>query len=216
MSAETDYVQQFVDKKFAFLNDPEFRPSITHLPWLMDVGLEITIVEANQAYAYWDHGVFHATISPGQKSYIRADQCHFIQAATGVRPGPGGGVATTTTRVGLAFPNGTQIHRFFGYPPNFVNWEGLSPFRDPASDTLITSIEISLAPFRTSPSSVPVLADGQVHIRIIRPDGVVIILTNIRYDSTTHQLIGYHGAMEGLDYSSIWILAFFISPGLPE
>lgn len=216
MSAETDYVQQFIDKKFAFLHDPQFTPHATHLPWLMEVGLEMTVVEANQAYAYWEGGVFHATISPGQKSYVRADECHIIEAVTGFIPGPTGPIPVTA-KVGLGYPgpSGTEINRYFGYPPGFVNWQGFTPFRNPASDTRIRSIEVSLVPFRTAPSPLPLSPDGQVHIRIIRPDGALIILSNIRYDATTHQLIGYHGTMESLDYSSMWILAFFIAPGLP-
>jgi hypothetical protein len=228
MSAETSFLQRFITLKFNMDNDPRFRPEATHLSGLVDLGIEITIVEANPCTV-----IFHDTrteissLTPGQKAYARSvattslRSCKLIDAEVGVRPGPGG-VAPVTMHVGLEFPNLStdSLPRHFAYPrsgdPNL--WYDLQPFNGRDQDR-IASVTVSLIPFRTSGrlSPAPIAPDDQVHVQARFPggrdDGVT--LSNLRLDPTTQQLIGSGPSLAVQDQASLWLISFFIVPGPP-
>ena len=58
----------------------------------MNLGAELAIVEANRCEGYYEANetTFHASISPGQKSYIRGAGAQHVQAVIGIRWGAEG------------------------------------------------------------------------------------------------------------------------------
>lgn len=239
MSAATDFLQSYITLKWQMDNDERFRPENTRLTGRVDLGIEITLAEANPCRV-----IFHPTASdppgtaprteipslaPGQKSYARslpgsaaAGECRLLDAPVGVRLGPQG-LETLTMHTALEFPNPTiqgvgPVGRTYAYPPAAPSWWFLMPFADPARATFAT-VTVSLTPFRRSrtASAVPMPPDGEVHVLATIP-GVVddsVTLSDVHLDATTQQLVGYGPRMALQDQPSLWLLSFFIAPGPP-
>src|SRR6266851_3615574 len=122
MSAETDYLQHYIDLKYQLDHDPRLRPPL--YVQQLDLGIEITIVEANPCTV-----IFHPdraevpSVAPGQKSYAQAGSCNLVDALIGLRLGPGG-VEPATMHATLEFPkvvgkhSGNSVQRYFAYRPS--------------------------------------------------------------------------------------------------
>jgi hypothetical protein len=216
MSAATNYVQRFINLKYAFDTDPRFSPASTGLAWRLTLGIEITIVEANRCDTYYDSGgTFHASISPGQKSYIRGPSSEFINAIGGFQV-VRGKVQPATSRVGLRCP---APDRWYAYDPARTTWVFDTPFQYNAH-TQLESVAVSLVPFGVERpiGSVGLLEppDDRVHVLVRHADHRSVLLSNVTLDETTQQLRGYGPSMEPVDDSSLWILSFYIAPGVVD
>ena len=216
MSAETDYLQRHIDLKFAFDTEFRFQPPNTRLPWKMQVGVEITIVEANRMDAFYDKGgTFHASIAPGQKSYIRGTGSEYIQASGGLQIGSKGIPVPSTFRAGLRFPDPLSVvQRWYAYQDASTNWAWDVPFQN-ARDTRLGSVEISLVPFSLQPnfSGLPEGPDDRVHLMVRRADREIVLLSTLTLDETTQQLFCHGPSMDTNDNASLWIISFYIAPG---
>jgi len=220
MSAATNYLQRFIEQQYAFETDPRFDPRATNLGGKMNLGVEITIVESNLAFAYWDAGGrFNATLSPGQKSYIRFSGCEITQTVGGFQYGPGGTLTTIMDRTGLS-STGRRGERWYAYNSASTNWIYDQPFRND-NITQLEAIEISLIPFQLNINSwslggLPPQPDDKVHVRVRRPDNEIILLADAEFDERTQQLYCYGATMETVDNPALWIISFFIHLNPPK
>jgi hypothetical protein len=228
MSAETNFLQRFITLKFQMDNDARFRPEATRRAALVDLGIEITVAEANPCTVIFDGFTEIPSLAPGQKAYARsvagtgARTCKLVDAEVGLRFGTGG-LEPVIMHAGLDFPNvsADSVERHFAYPrtgdPN--NWYNLRPFGGGGDVDRFANVTVSLIPFRTSGrlSPVPVAPDDQVHVRATLRDGHDdgVTLTNVHLDPTTQQLVGSGPSMARQDQSSLWLISFFIVPGPP-
>lgn len=219
MSAATDFLQRFIDLKRAFDSEPRYDSPATGLPWRMQLGVEITIVEASRCDAHYeaDGTTFHASIAPGQKSYIRGTGAQHTQAVVGIQWGAEG-IAPVTILAGLRFTGQEGfVDRWYAYDPARTSWGSDMPFRNDAA-TGVASVEVSLVPFRLGGSyepsvtgPVPEQPDDRVHVLVRRRDDQVVLLSNVAFDAVTQQFYGYGPSMDADDNSSLWILSFYIA-----
>ncbi len=220
MSAETEYLQRFINLKRAFETDPRFEPRATGLPWRMQIGIEITIVESNRCDAYFDSsGRFQTSISTGQKSYIRGTGSDYIEVFGGVQLGTGGVPTPSLFTAGLRFPNpSNSLERWYAFDRASTTWVFDTPFQNKIN-IRPAAVEVSLVPFRLSaePSigagGIPEQSDDRVHVLIQHFSRQVVLLSDVTLDQRTQQLYGYGPSMEPVDNAALWILSFYIAPG---
>jgi hypothetical protein len=185
----------------------------------VDLGLEITIVEANPCRVDFDHPPGHTDIpslAPGQKSYARAKTCGLLEATVGI----GKRQEPILIHAGLQFPDvgsgqGPNVSRTFAYPPSAPSWVNLEPFQH-TEDSMFTNVTVSLIPPYRTLKGVWSVPDGFVHVHATLPGrrDAGVFLRDVRLDPTTQQLIGYGPSMAIQDSASLWILSFFIAPGI--
>jgi hypothetical protein len=208
MSAESDYLQSIIDRKVQFLTDPVFDPSRTG--GRLDIGIEISIIEASlMPAAFGPDGAFHASFSPGQKSYIRASTAALVETTQGVRMTPRG-PTPLRVRTGLHFPQTAIGQRWHAYDPSRPNWIDSDPW-SPLTPARIRAVDISLVPFGQAPrSGIGPQSDGRVHLQVTAADGRTTLPTDLRLDRYSMQLMGNGPAMERLDHPSTWVVGFFL------
>jgi hypothetical protein len=210
MTAESDYLQSMIDRKVLYLTDPRYNAAL--IGGELDLGIEISIVEANQMRTWFEpSGAFGAHLSPGQKSYIRAATSSFRETQAGIRSTPQG-PRPFTTRTGLTFPRTRygRGDRWHAFPAAAPNWIDAVPWATgPATE--IRSVEISLVPFTTTVRTTPPPApDGRIYLRVINRAGTAATASGFRFDAESKQLIGAGARMEAIDHPSIWIVSFFL------
>lgn len=212
MSAESDYLQSIIDRKVEFLNNPAFSPA--RIGGRLDFGIEISIIEANRMPTEFRRdGSFSTSLSPGQKSYIRAHSSSLVETVQGLQWTPVG-LRPLSVRTGLLFPDPAiaaygESSRRYAYRPDSPNWINEEPWRSPP--TRIRSVSLSLVPPgplpRTGTSPQP---DGRIHLLVTGPDGRTSTASNIRLDQGSMQFVGPGAPMERVDYPSLWVLSFYL------
>jgi hypothetical protein len=213
MSAETDFLSYFFDLRQRLDLDGDLRSLDETL------GIEITIVEANpcivQTLASGEH---ITTPGAGQKSYARGNSSR-LEYYSGLHLIPG--KQPPPTAASLVFPESdpVPVDRFYAYDTSHTDeyWELHPPFIGTTPSTF-SNVTVSLLPPNSLRKTIEGESpDGAVHVYATTPGNREpdIILTDVRLDPVSKQLLGYGGSMAQQDQASLWVISFFIASRPP-